>query len=130
MSIMNWARIAEERIEKAIRDGELDDLPGKGKPLKLEDDSRIPPELRMAYKILKNAGVTPPELDTRNELMQAEDLLANAPDEQTRYKALKRVNYLAMKLGAMRPRSALLEEHEYSQRVLDKLTSKKDPNHR
>jgi len=45
--------IAERKIQEAILNGELDNLPGKGKPLQLEDESGIPKELRLAYKILK-----------------------------------------------------------------------------
>ena len=50
--------------------GEFDNLEGQGQPLKLEDDSHIPPELRMAYKILKNADCLPPELELRQEIVQ------------------------------------------------------------
>lgn len=122
MSLLAWQKIAEERIREAVERGELDDLPGQGRRLELEDDSHLPAELRMAYKVLKNAGYTPPELDVRNEIHQMEDLLANAPDEKARYQALKRLNYLAMKLDAIRPQSAILEEHQYSSRVLERLT--------
>lgn len=128
MALSTWTKLAEERIAQAIKDGEMDNIPGQGEPLKLEDDSGVPEELRIAYKVLKNAGFTPPELDARNELIRAEELLVNAPDEQARYQALKRVNYLAMKLGTLRPGSALLEEHSYSHKVLDKLTSPKTKN--
>ena len=54
--------IAERRIEEAIANGELDDLPGAGKPLALDDDALIPEDLRMAYRILKNAGYAPEEV--------------------------------------------------------------------
>lgn len=47
------ARIAEQRIRQAEEEGLFDNLPGKGKPLKLEDDSDVPEELRMTFKILK-----------------------------------------------------------------------------
>jgi hypothetical protein len=120
--LLAWQKIAEERIREAVERGELDNLPGQGRRLELEDDSHLPAELRMAYKVLKNAGYTPPELDVRNEIHQMEDLLANAPDEKARYQALKRLNYLAMKLDAIRPQSAILEEHQYSSRVLERLT--------
>ncbi len=119
-----FAKVAEERIREAIERGELDNVPGMGKPLKLEDDSRIPEELRLAYKILKNAGFAPPELGVRAELMQVEDLLVNAPDEKARYKALKRYNYLTMKLSALRPGSALLEEHRYTTRIIERICTK------
>jgi hypothetical protein len=56
--------IAEQRIAKAIENGDLDDLPGSGKPLELDDDSLVPEELRLAYRILKNAGFVPPEIES------------------------------------------------------------------
>jgi hypothetical protein len=34
---------------------------------------------------------------------------------------LKRLNYLTMKLGALRPSSALLDEHRYAERIVDRL---------
>ena len=130
MSLFAWRKLAEERIAEAIRNGDLDNLPGQGKPLELEDDSRIPSELRIAYKVLKNAGYTPPEVEARSELMQVEDLLASAPDEKARYQALKRLNYITMKLGALRPQSALLDDHRYASRVVDRLGKGpvKEPN--
>jgi hypothetical protein len=83
-----FAKLAEKRIREAIERGEMDDLPGRGEPLNLEDDSPLPPELRLAYKVLKNSGYTPPELDMRREICQVEDLLVGAMDEQTHYKDL------------------------------------------
>lgn len=59
--------IAERRIEESMAKGDFDDLPGRGRPLELEDDSHVPPELRMAYKVLRNAGCVPPELAERKE---------------------------------------------------------------
>jgi len=54
--------IGERKIEEAIARGELDDLPGAGRPLELDDgDPLLPPELRMALRILRNAGVRAPE---------------------------------------------------------------------
>ncbi len=54
--------IGERKIEEAIARGELDDLPGAGRPLELDDgDPLLPPELRMALRILRNAGMRAPE---------------------------------------------------------------------
>ena len=55
--------IAERKIAEAIAAGELDDLPGAGKPLELEDDALVPEELRMTFRILRNAGIVPPEIE-------------------------------------------------------------------
>jgi hypothetical protein len=59
--LSNFWRIAEERIREAQQAGAFDNLPGKGKPLELEDLSWVPEELRIGYLVLKNAHVLPPE---------------------------------------------------------------------
>src|SRR5688572_29569609 len=64
--------LAERKIEEAVSRGELDDLPGAGQPLDLSDDALIPEELRLAYRILKNAGFVPPEVEALNEIAQLE----------------------------------------------------------
>ena len=50
------ALIAERRIAEAMAEGRFDDLPGRGRPLALEDLSHLAPEMRLAYIILKNSG--------------------------------------------------------------------------
>jgi hypothetical protein len=60
--------LVERRIEAAIARGEFDNLPGAGKPLALDDDALIPQELRLAYRLLKNAGCVPPELAQVTEI--------------------------------------------------------------
>ncbi len=64
--------IAEQRIADAIAKGELDALPGAGRPLDLDDDALIPEDLRLAHRILKNAGYVPPEVEALNEIAQLE----------------------------------------------------------
>ncbi len=84
-----FALIAERRILEAMRQGAFDDLPGRGKPLKVEDFSGVPEELRMGYKILKNAGCLPPELQLQQELVSLRELLERCSDEEER-KVLKK----------------------------------------
>ncbi|WP_430667124.1 DUF1992 domain-containing protein [Fictibacillus enclensis] len=76
--------MAEQRIKDAIQKGDLDHLPGKGKPLELEDLSTVPQELRMGYKILKNAGYVPEEVQLKKEMMSIQDLidLCQDPEEK------------------------------------------------
>jgi hypothetical protein len=58
--------LAERRIGEAIERGEFDDLPGAGQPLDLDDlDPLLPEELRMAWRILRNAGMS--AADTHDE---------------------------------------------------------------
>jgi hypothetical protein len=59
--------IAERKIEEALARGEFDGLPGEGRPLELDDDALLPEELRMAYRILKNAGFAPQEVQVHGK---------------------------------------------------------------
>jgi hypothetical protein len=63
-----FERIAEEKIREAIAAGEFDHLPGKGKPLVLDEPLGLRPEDRLAYMILKNSGFLPEYLEWRKEL--------------------------------------------------------------
>lgn len=120
-------KIAEERIRESIERGDFDDLQGKGKPLNLEDDSHLPADLRLAYKILKNANCLPPELELRKEIRTTEALLSGIQDTQEKYKQMKKLNYLVMKLNMTRRGSIALEENQhYYEKVVDKVGRKKD----
>ncbi|KJD42600.1 DnaJ family domain-containing protein [Paenibacillus terrae] len=70
-----FSRMAEQKITEAMAKGEFDNLAGAGKPLIIEDLSHVPEELRMSYKLLKNAGILPEELQLQKECVQLRDLL-------------------------------------------------------
>jgi hypothetical protein len=119
-------RIAEQKIEEAIARGEFDNLPGKGKPLKLEDDSNVPPELRMAYKILKNSGHVPPEIQEQKEIASIEEMLEHCTDEHERYRQIKKLNFMIMRMNMRRRRPMDLEkEQRYYCRAVEKVEVKK-----
>lgn len=116
-----FAMLAEERIREAQDRGEFDNLPGQGRPLQLEDDSHVPEELRMAYKLLRNGGYLPPEIEERKEIDSLLDLLENCQDEQNRVRQMRRLEALVFHLGRQ-GRSLELEAHdEYYARVLARL---------
>lgn len=72
-----WLSIIDKQIQKAIEEGQLSNLPGEGKPLVLEDDSHTPPDLRLAYKMLKDNGFAPDWIMMGQELdSKREELLA------------------------------------------------------
>lgn len=125
--IGGFAKIVEERIQQSIRNGDLQNLPGTGKPLKADDFARIPEDLRLAYRILKNADCLPPEIDLRKEIIQAEMLLENLTDEKQRYHAIKKLNFLIMKLNTLRKGSMTFDiPQKYEGRIIDRLSSGKD----
>ncbi|MBW1917321.1 MAG: DUF1992 domain-containing protein [Deltaproteobacteria bacterium] len=122
-----FTKIAENRIREAMAEGAFDNLPGKGQPLKLEDESHIPPELRLAYKILKMADCLPPEVELKKDILRMQDLVANLPDEAEKLKQMRRLNFYVMKLNMMRKVSPRLQEHEeYTAKILDRLGSGRD----
>jgi hypothetical protein len=124
--ITGFEKIVEERIRRAIAEGEFEDLAGKGEPLALEDNSTVPEDLRLAFKILKNADCLPPEVELRKDIERTEDLIAAMPETAEKYRALKRLNFLIMKLNAMR-RTSIGNEvpQRYALRAVERLEAGK-----
>lgn len=106
--LKGFQKIVEERILKAQQEGEFDNLPGSGKPLCL-DAQNIPEELRLAYKILKNADCLPPEIELKKEISRIEEVLAGMQDTAEKYRVLKKLNFLIMKLNLSRGGSIRFE---------------------
>ena len=118
--------IAEQKIAEAEREGALSDLPGAGQPLDLDDDPLIPEDLRMAYRILKNAGFVPQEVTMLREIGQLESLLREGKDD-AQSSALRRLELLRLKLDAASPgRAELLLHSQYRQRLLARLAGQAD----
>ncbi len=126
MSIFFFERLAEQRIEEGIRQGQFENLPGRGKPIVFEDDSMIPRDLRMAYKMLKNAGFIPPELQTEKDIKNAMDLLDDLQDERERYRQVTKLNILVTKANMLSPRPINLEvDQVYYRKVVEKVKVRK-----
>ena len=118
-------KIAEKKIREAMDNGEFDDLPGKGKPLQLEDDRHLPQDIRLAHKILKNADCLPPELEIRKEIFTIEELLDGVRDTKEKYRQIKKLNYLIMKLNMSRRSSLDLEKNQvYYEKLVEKMGKK------
>ena len=120
-------RIVEERIRKAQLKGEFKNLEGEGEPLRVEDTSGIPEDLRMAYKILKNADCLPPEIEAKKEIAKTEELLTEVDDAAEQYRLLKKLNFLIMKMNTLRRSSINFDEPQrYSQKMIERLGSKRN----
>jgi hypothetical protein len=105
MPLSYFARIVEERIREAQQRGAFDNLPGAGKPLVLEDLSTVPEDLRMAYHILKNAHVLPPEAELRKEIHTLQDLLKYVEDDGERKAVAKEIEWKMIRLDLLKRRS-------------------------
>jgi hypothetical protein len=85
------ALLAESKIRAAMAEGKFDNLPGRGRPLPDDGLARVPPELRMGFRLLRNAGCLPPELEARKEVARLGSLMAATgdPDERRRLSRLR-----------------------------------------
>jgi hypothetical protein len=60
--------LAENRIAAAMAAGAFDALPGCGAPLRLEDDSSVPAEWRLAFRLLRSNGYAPDWIESGDEI--------------------------------------------------------------
>ena len=96
-----FEQIAERRIRDAIERGDLAQLQGHGARVPVERDNFVAPELRMAHRILANAGWVPEEVRVRRELAELRAQLAKSPPED-RCQVVRRLNLLLVKLETCR----------------------------
>lgn len=114
-------RIAEEKILEAQRRGVFDNLPGKGKPLQLEDLSWVPEDLRIAYHVLKNAHVLPPEVELLKDIRTLEDLLRHVEEGEERRALAKSLRWKVIGLDLLKRRSMSMGGvRDYSQKLVAK----------
>lgn len=120
-----FEKIIEERILKAQKRGDFDNLEGTGKPICIEDDRHIPEDLRITYKILKNADCLPPEIEMKKEIQRTEDLLISIKDTAEKYRVLKKLNFLILKLNSLRPSCTAVDiPQHYLANLTQRISSK------
>jgi len=117
--------IAERKIQQAMAEGTLPDLSHwKDKPLPPDDMANVPEDLRMAYRLLKNAGYLPEEVADRKEINRLEQLLETCTDEKEKVRQLKKISCLKTKLECRMGRAMELgEDGPYYNRVVDRLST-------
>ena len=114
--------IAERHILEAMERGELDDLPGTGKPLTLDDHRMVPEELRAGYRLLKNAGYLPPEVESLREIRDLRAILAKVVDSPERDLRVRRLRLLEARLAEGRGRGlAAAVQQQYREQLLASL---------
>jgi hypothetical protein len=113
--------LAEQRIREAIERGELDDLPGRGRPLDLSEDPLVPEDLRLAYRALKNGGFVPAELETRREIATLEQLIDSVSGDDARAAALRKLELLRLRLAQHGRGARLAGDRMYFRKILKRL---------
>ena len=116
------AKIAEERIRRAMENGEFDNLRGAGKPLSFHDETWVPEDLRVAYRILKNAGYLPEEIGLKKEIMNLRELIRTIDDNEERLRKIRELNYKLLRFNEMRRRPFDIEDFpEYREKFYGKV---------
>jgi hypothetical protein len=103
--------IAAAKIREAAERGVFRDLPGRGKPLRLDPMEDVPAELRGAYSVLKTAGFLPEELELQRERLTLTALLDACTEGEERVSLLRRQRDLELRY------QLVLERRRRSQRT-------------
>lgn len=121
-----FQKIVEERIRVAQKKGQFDNLEGCGKPLPQDViGDTVPEDLRLSYRILKNADCLPPEVELQHEIRRTEDLLTGMTETRGKYSILKKINCLIIKLNTMRRGRVDLEvPQHYADRLVARMEKK------
>jgi hypothetical protein len=121
--VLWFETIAEQKIREAVERGELADLPGQGRPLDLTAEPLIQEDLRVAYRILKNAGFLPPQLEAQKEIHDLGELIRGMDAGSERSKALGKLHLLNAQLSASRRGGTNLQvEAQYYEKLVERLS--------
>ena len=127
MMIPGFEKIVEERIRSAQKRGDFDDLPDAGRPLVFEN-AAVPEDLRLSYKILKNAGCVPPVIELKNEILNTETLLSGMGETKEAYHLIKKLNVMIMKLNSIRKgRIAFEIPQKYHEELFERFGNRTKP---
>lgn len=92
--------LAERKIREAMEKGEFDNLPGKGKTLVFED-RHVPSDVRILYKIMKNAGLLPDVVALKKEIETLSQQLKNSTNEEEKEKVRQAIADKQLHLGVL-----------------------------
>jgi hypothetical protein len=100
------ARIAEQKIREAMERAEFDNLPFHGVRIVPEDLSAVPEALRMGYKVMKNAGLLPPEMQLKKEMVSLQQLLDACEDDVEKKRLQNKLNAKAIRFNMLMEKRA------------------------
>lgn len=101
---MNFDKLVESIIKEAQERGEFDNLPGKGQPLDLTAYFDTPEDLRMAYSVLKNAGMASREVELLKEIADLKQILPALLDEKKKKELQKEIEKKQIEFSLMMER--------------------------
>ena len=94
----------DQIIQDAIARGEFDNLPGAGKPIDLSAYFNTPEEIRVAYSVLKNAGILPQEAELLREMAVLKEEAETTKEPTRRARLLKEIEQKRLEFNLMMER--------------------------
>ena len=76
-----FEKIAQNKIQEAIANGEFDKLSNKGQPLRLDEYFATPEDFRVGHSVLKSANILPAEIELLREVGQFQQQIEECQDE-------------------------------------------------
>lgn len=76
-----FEKIAQNKIQEAIENGEFERLSNKGKPLHLDEYFATPEDFRLGHSVLKSANVLPAEMELLHDIGQLKQQIELCQDE-------------------------------------------------
>lgn len=116
--------IAERKIREAIDRGEFENLPGYGQPLIPDGLENLPEDLRVAYKILKNAGILPEEMESRKEIVSLQNLIQACHDDAERSELTRKLNEKELRLNMIMEKRKREIPEEYREKLMERMRKK------
>ena len=117
-----FAKIAEQKIREAIERGELDNLPFHGQRIVPEDLSGVPAPLRMGYKIMKNAGILPTEMQLKKDILTLQDLIYACEDDEEKRRMQKKMSEQILRFNMiMEKRPGASAQKQYHAQIMQRL---------
>ncbi len=120
--------LIDEQIKDAMQKGQFADLPGTGKPLKLDNDAHTPENMRMAHKLMRDNAITPEwmthgkELDETRDKLLADMRKAHGRASDPLRERAKKLNSQILSYNLKVPRGVVHKPHFVFEAELKKAT--------
>lgn len=103
--------------------GEFDNNPFAGRPLPNDGLDNVSPELRMAVKIMRNAGIIPEEISLRREISSINELLRICASDEEKVALRARLNEKQLRYNMLvEKRTGKVFLPEYHEKIMERLS--------
>lgn len=84
-----------------MKNGEFDNLRGRGKPIDLDAYFATPEDLRLAHSLLKSSGFVPEEAQLLGDVESLKEALKNCPNDDEKIRIKRLIDEKILKLNLM-----------------------------